>query len=191
MKEIVGNINENKLNEGIKNLKNILKEAYVIVGVDAKNLLSTHDNNRLDESIKYVFNNNKKLDNITYYNICINEIKKHIETNEVVENIFEKKMDIDNILDEFNSKFSKETMGEDNYNIVKEIHETENKKEVYEKYKNDCIKTIDEAIEKNIDQITCNQLYEFKTRLLKKEFNPNTLGTDIANFIELKNLVAE
>lgn len=191
MKEIVGDINENKLNEGIKNLKAILKEAYVTVGEDAKNLLSTHDNNHLDESIKYVFNNSKKLDNITYYNICINEIKKHIESNKVVENIFEKKIDIDAVLSEFNSKFSKETMGEDNYNIVKEIHETENKKEVFEKYKNNCIRTIDEAIEKNIDQITCNQLHEFKTRLLTKEFNSETLGVDIANFIELTNTINE
>lgn len=191
MKSIVGNINEKKLNEGIDKLVSLLKEAYIEVGEASKTKLSRHNDFKLDEAIKYVFNNNKKLDNLTYYNICMNEIKKHIENNPLKENVFEKRVDLDEILENFNKDFSIETMGEENFKIVKEINESENKSEIFEKYKDECIKTIDEAINSNLDQNTCNQLFEFKTRLQNKTFNPDTLGRDIANFIELKNTVNE
>ena len=62
---------------------------------------------------------------------------------------------------------------------------------MFEKYKTACIEKIDEAVKNNLSQETCNQLVEFKTRILKKEYNPDTLGLDVANFIELGNTINE
>lgn len=189
MKEMVGTIDSNSLKEGVKKLVELLREAYVEVGVEAKDMLSKHNNIVLDESVKYVFDNTKKLDNLSSYITCMNEIKSFINNNEVKPLVFEKKINIDNILDEFNSTFSKDTMGEEAFNLVREINESENKAELFENYKNDCLNALTEAININEDQATCDRLYEFKTKITRKEYNPDTIGMDIANFIDFKNMV--
>lgn len=191
MKNLVGNINETSLNKGISALKTILKEGYVEVGENAKYAVSSHNNKALDESINYVFNNTLKLDNMAKYSLCINEIKKYIDGNDLRTLSFENKVDLDEIMENFNRDFSLDTMTEEDFKLVKEINESEDKKGVFEKYKDDCLKKIDEAIDKNEEQNTCNQLFEFKTRIMKKEYNPNTIGLDVANFIELGNTVSE
>lgn len=192
MKKMIGNINETKINKGVNNLSKLLKEAYVIVGTESSNLLSKHNDKVLDESVKYVVTNSKKLDNLTHYSMCVNEIKKHINKNEISGPVFENTiLKPEDVIKEFNEKYSEETLGKENYELFLEIKNAEDKSQVFEKYKNDCLKTLDEAINSNQDQVTCNQLYEFKTRITRKEYNPETIGTDVANFIELQNTVKE
>ena len=192
MKKMVGNINEKRLEKGINRLSNLLKEAYVVVGLDSAEMLSKHNNAILDESVKYVATTTKKLDNLTRYNICLNEIKKFIDNNAISEPVFESTLTKpEDIIKEFNNKYSKETLGEDNYNLFLEIKNSNNKSEVFEKYKNECLQTIEEAIKGTEEQTTCDQLFEFKTRISRKEYNPDTLGTDVANFIELQKTINE
>jgi hypothetical protein len=191
MKEMVGNIDTKALNEGISRLNTILKEGYVEVGEEAKNAISTHNNEVLDESVKYVFNNTKKLDNITRFNLCVNEIKNFINENKVQPISFKSKVSVDEILENFNREFSAENMSEEDYKLTKLIYESENKEELFETYKNECINKINEVIKNDPSQETCDQLLEFRTRISKKEFNPDTIGLDIANFIELGNTILE
>ena len=192
MKSMIGNINEKQLNKGVKNLVELLKEAYVEIGIESSELLSKHDNRTLDESVKYVVTNSKKLDNLTRYNICLNEIKQFIDKNDVISPLFENKLlSPEEVLREFNEKFSEETLGKENYELFMEIKNASNKSEIFEKYKNECLNTINEAINENEKQDICNQLFEFKTRITKKEYNPDTLGTDVANFIELQKTIKE
>ena len=192
MKNLVGDINETKLNKGIKNISKLLKEAYVIIGTDSSKLISTHNNTILDESVNYVVTNSKKLDNLTRYSMCVNEIKKFINNNEVTTPIFENTvLKPEDVINEFNEKYSEETLGKDEYKLFLEIKNAEDKSQVFEKYKNECLKTLEEAINSNQDQITCNQLYEFKTRITRKEYNADTVGTDVANFIELQKTIKE
>jgi hypothetical protein len=191
MKEMVGNIDTKALNRGISRLNTILKEGYVEVGEEAKNALSTHNNEVLDESVKYVFNNTKKLDNITRFNLCVNEIKNFINENKVQPISFKSKVNADEILENFNREFSADNMSEDDYKLTKLIYESENKEELFETYKNECLNKINEVIKNDPSQDTCDQLVEFRTRISKKEFNPDTIGLDIANFIELGNTISE
>ena len=191
MKEIVGEIDFNVLNEGISALKTILKEGYIEVGEEAKNAVYVSNKGMLEESLNYVFGNKKSLDNMSRYALCMNEIKKFISENKVKPLSFKKNVDINTLLNEFNTKFSPEVLGEENFALVKEINESTDKKGLFEKYKNECIEKIDEAVRNNLSQETCNQLVEFKTRIIKKEYNPDTLGLDVANFIELGNTINE
>lgn len=191
MKTIVGEIDFKTLNEGISNLRTILKEGYIEVGETAKNAISEPNKGMLEESVNYVFGNKKSLDNISRYALCMNEIKKYISENKIKGLSFKKNIDIDKILENFNTEFSIETLGEENFTLIKEINESTDKKSLFERYKDECITKIDEAVKKDINQSNCNQLVEFKTRILKKEYNPDTLGLDIANFIELGNTVSE
>ena len=73
--------------------------------------------------------------------------------------------------------------------LVKEVYESENKELVFEKYKNQCLDNINEAINRTEEQESCDRLYEFKERVNAKEYKYETLGEDVANFIELGKLV--
>lgn len=183
MKNMVGEINESKLNAGIDNLKKLLKECYVLLGTDAKSLLS--ENKDLSHYVDYVFTNTLKMDNVVRYNKCINEIKSYIDTNEVKGITFKKASNVN--IDECYSRYN-DILSDENV-ILKEIREAHNKEDVFEKYKMECLTSIDEAIVADIDQASCNKLYEFKTKIMNKNYNEETLGLDISNFIELKNIV--
>ena len=73
-----------KLNLTLKN-KDILRESYIAVGVEAKNLLSENKNPDLHNNVNYVFTNSLKMSNMVTYNRCINEIKKYVESNDIRE----------------------------------------------------------------------------------------------------------
>ena len=186
MKNMVGYINEEKLNKGLESLKKILKESYVVIGTEAKTLLS--ENKNLSRYVDYVFTNNLKMDNVVMYNKCINEIKSYVDMNEVKGVTFKTVSNVN--IDECYSRYN-ELLSNENSEIIKEIRDAENKEVVFEKYKNDCIATIEEAIKTDIDQASCDRLFEFKTKIENKQFNEETLGLDISNFIELKNVVKE
>ena len=186
MKNMVGEINETKLNSGIDNLRELLKEGYILLGTDAKSLLS--ENKDLAQYVDYVFTNTLKMDNVVKYNKCINEIKSFVDGNEVKGVSFKKATQVN--VDECYARYNK-LLSDDNTEILKEIREAENKEIVFEKYKNECLASIDDAIKNDIDQASCDKLYEFKTKIQDKKYNEETLGLDISNFIELKNIVKE
>jgi hypothetical protein len=188
MKNMVGEINENKLNAGIDNLKKLLKESYITIGENAKDLLSENKNGGITQYVDYVFTTPLKMDNVVKYNKCINEIKSYVDNNEVKGVTFKKATQVD--VDECYARYNN-LLSDDNTEILKEIREAENKELVFEKYKNECLASIDEAIKTDIDQFSCDKLYEFKTKIQNKMYNEETLGLDISNFIELKNVVKE
>ena len=118
----------------------------------------------------------------------INEIKSFVDGNEVKGVSFKKATQVN--VDECYARYNK-LLSDDNTEILKEIREAENKEIVFEKYKNECLASIDEAIKNDIDQASCDKLYEFKTKIQDKKYNEESLGLDISNFIELKNIVKE
>lgn len=187
MKEMVGEINEKKLSIGIENLKKIIRESYVLIGVNAKNLLSENKNKELPNYVNYVFTNTLKMDNMVKYNKCINEIKAFVDNNAITEVSFKSptRVDIDECYARYNELLTDES------DIVKEIRESVNKEDVFRKYKESCLAAIESTISSNIHQDTCDKLYEFKTRIMNKNYNEETLGEDISNFIELENTVKE
>jgi hypothetical protein len=189
MKNIVGELNTKKLNEGIANVGALLKNAYVLIGEDAKNMLS--ENKEVEQYVNYVFNNPLKMSNVVTYNKCINEIKAYVDSNKIRKvKLSEKKtLNLENSLEEYNNLISEDNLSPEDFAILAEIKNSDNKSELFERYKNDCLASIDRAILINNEQVVCNKLNEFKTKINAKNFNIDTFGTDIANFIEFKNLV--
>lgn len=187
MKNMVGNINDEKLNKGVESLKAIIRESYKVIGVEAKNLLSENTNNDICQYVDYVFKNDVKIDNVVKYNKCINEIKNHIDKNSVSGVQFTS-VNVNNI-DEAYKRYN-EILSEDNV-IIKEIKESANKQDVFEKYKAECLTVLEQSIKTDIDQASCDKLFEFKTKIMNKTYNEETLGLDIANFIELKETIKQ
>lgn len=187
MKNMIGEINESKLNHGIENLKKIIRESYIHIGVDAKSLLSENKNSELHQYVDYVFKNQLTMENMVKYNKCINEIKAFVDSNKVQDITFKTPTKVN--VDECYARYN-ELLSEDNI-IINEIRNTENKEEVFEKYKNSCLATLESVISSNIEQVTCDKLYEFKKKITNKTYNEETLGEDISNFIELEKIVKE
>ena len=189
MKNIIGKIDKKIVNEGINNIGNLLKSAYVLIGKDAKSMLS--ENKEVEQFVNYVFNNELKMSNVVTYNKCINEITDYVNKNKVRKvKLSEKKtLNLESSLEEYQNLISEDNLSPEDFAIIAEIRDAENKGEVFEKYKNNCLLSIDKAILSNNDQAVCNKLNEFKSKINTKSFNIETFGTDIANFIEFKNLV--
>lgn len=187
MKNIVGELNEQKINEGIKSVSEVLKTAYAYIGEKAKGMLA--ESKDVEEYVKYVFNNPLKMSNIVTYNQCINKIKSYVDLNEVRDIKLKHNSNLEESLKQYNELLSEENLEKDDYELIKEIKESTDKESVFEKYKSICLTAINEAIDNNISQSTCDKLMEFKGKINEKTYNPSTFGTDIANFIELKKLV--
>ena len=192
MKNIVGNIKEHNLKKGTERLGNILKEAYVLIGKDAENLLSENKRPNLPDYVNYVFTNELNMNNVVTYNKCINEIKSYVDENTVKGiKLKSNKLNLEECYQKYNELMNSETLSEDSMKIINEIKNSENRSDVFEKYKNECLAIIEEAINTNIEQSVCDKLYEFKDKISNKVYNEKTLGEDVSNFIELKNLVKE
>ena len=189
MKNIIGELNTKSLNEGIANVGSILKNAYVLIGEDAKKMLS--ENKEIEQYVNYVFNNPLKMSNVVTYNKCINEIRDYVNKNQIRKvKLSEKKaLNLENSLEAYNNLISEENLSPEDYAVIAEIKNSENKNEIFEKYKSDCLSSIDKAILSNCEQNVCDKLYEFKNRITSKNYNAETLGEDIANFIELKHII--
>lgn len=189
MKTIVGELDKKKVNEGITKVGDLLKSAYVLIGEDAKNMLS--ENKEVEQYVNYVFNNPLKMSNVVTYNKCINEITNYVNNNKVRKvKLSEKKtLNLEQSLEEYQNLISEENLTPEDLAIIAEVRDSENKNEVFEKYKTNCLISIDKAIFEANEQATCNKLNEFKTKINSKTFNSETFGTDIANFIEFKNLI--
>lgn len=192
MKNIVGNIKEHNLKKGTERLGNILKEAYVLIGKDAENLLSENKRPNLPDYVNYVFTNELNMNNVVTYNKCINEIKSYVDENTVKGiKLKSNKLNLEECYQKYNELMNSEALSEDSMKIINEIKNSENRSDVFEKYKNECLAIIEEAINTNIEQSVCDKLYEFKDKISNKVYNEKTLGEDVSNFIELKNLVKE
>lgn len=191
MKNLVGELNEKRINEGIENLGSILKKSYILLGEKSRTLMS--EQKELDSYVRYVFNNPLKMSNIVKYNTCINEIKTFVDNNEVKKCFFNKKSKstIEENLRKYNDLLNNENIDSETHALLKEIKECEDKKTMFETYKDKCLRKLEEAAEGNIEQKVCDKLLEFKNKILLKNYNEDTFGMDIANFIELEKLIEE
>lgn len=182
-------IDKTNLEEGRKELGKVLAEAYLVLGEKANSLLPVHDV-VLDNAVTFIAENTKTIKNLPEYSAAIKVIKEHIELNENVIDSFNKR-DVDavsvDLVREFNEKYA-EQLSDEEKQIVKEVAESANPQEIFNKYKTSCIDKINEIkktfeLEKNESSI--KRLSAIQEQVMKKEFSSDTIGEDICNFIEI------
>ena len=189
--EIAGNdwnINKNTLSEDIKKLGKIVAEAYISLGEKCDDLIPT-ENVKLSKAVQYIAENKKNGKNISEYSDAVKIIREEIEAKEVEKN--SKFDDIDsvaeNMVNEFNSKFSNK-LTEEEKNIVKKLCEGGDKKDIFETYKKKCEEKLDEAksgFEKENDIDSVKRINEIKEQISKKEFVEESVQNDICNMVEM------
>ena len=186
------NIDKKTLKEDVKSLGMVLAEAYLMAGENANELLPVEDK-KLNSAIDYIVENKCSLKNMSEYSDAIKIIREHIENKESQKNIFESRnLDelANELLKEFNKKYS-ETLNEEEAKALKEIASSENREEVFNKYKSLCAESISkakEAFDKKGDKNSSERLSSVLEQVNNKKYSLDTIGEDICNLMELSNI---
>ena len=189
---MVRELDQKKLQEGIDRLRSEIKKAIKeakITSTDVDNAVL--ENKTLNESLNYVFMNKKNVANLLEYTNKMNDVVSFVcenSTNEfkgdpiLEEN--KKLSDLKNIFSNDlelweNKVISKLTL----YNLS-----GNDKKPLFEEYKDSCLKLIDEALEdSDITLETKSHLSTMKKQLSDKTFLTESATEDILKLANLEN----
>ena len=186
------NVKENELNEGMKKLAGIVAEGYVVVGEGAGKYLGT-ENDRLDGAIEFIAENKVGQKNIVKYSEAVKVIREAVEKNGNIADSFKKETDLDKTIEDLVSKYSKEeyTDEEEKDMLTNQIARSGDEETVFIKKKTECVDSLDEAIKKYSDGQHEEELAALKKiheQVSAKSYNPETIGPDICNFVEMSKL---
>ena len=185
------NINKKTISEDTLKLGRILAEGILSIGEKASSLIP-EENTILNNAIKFISENKRTNSNIVEYSDAVKVVSEHVSKNESVKNIFEK-IDLDiyanNLIESFNKKYS--DLSENEKNIIKEFNNSQNKEEVFNRYKEECIKKLSEAkseCDNNSDKTASNRINAVLEKVSNKQFVLENAGTDICGFMDLTKL---
>ena len=185
-------VNKKELNEGMKKLTDIVAEGYVIVGEGAGKYLGT-ENDRLDNAIEFIAENKAGQKNIVKYSEAVKVIREAVEKNGNIADSFKKETDLDKTIEDLVSKYSKDeyTDEEEKDMLTNQIARSGDEETVFIKKKTECVNSLDEAIKKYSDGEHDEELSTLKKiheQVSAKTYNPETIGPDICNFVEMSKL---
>ena len=186
------NVKQKELNEGMKKLAGIVAEGYIIVGEGAAKYLGT-ENDRLDGAIEFIAENKVGQKNIVKYSEAVKVIREAVEKNGNIADSFKKETDLDKTIEDLVSKYSKDeyTDEEEKDMLTNQIARSGDEETVFVKKKTECVDSLDEAIKKYSDgnhEEELNTLKKIYEQVSAKTYNPETIGPDICNFVEMSKL---
>lgn len=189
---MVRELDQKKLQEGINRLRSEIKKAIKeakITSTDVDNTVL--ENKQLNESLNYVFMNKKNVANLLEYTNKMNDVVSFVcenSTNEFKgDTILEENKKLSDLKNLFsndlelweNKVISKLTL----YNLS-----GNDKKPLFEEYKDSCLKLIDEALEdSDITLETKSHLSTMKKQLSDKTFLTESATEDILKLANLEN----
>nr|DAH50309.1 MAG TPA: hypothetical protein [Caudoviricetes sp.] len=186
------NVDKKTLSEDTLKVGRILAEGYLHLGKSAEDLFPS-ENTVLELAVSYIAENKKTNKNIAEYSNAIKVIKENISSKESEENVFES-TDLDalvkSLLQEFNKKYSSE-LTEEEANALREVSSSENKEDVFNKYKNACQSKLSESkkdFEEKGDKSSSERMTAILEQVSNKTYSLENLGNDICGFIELKSI---
>ena len=189
---MVRELDQKKLQEGIDRLRSEIKKAIKeakMTSTDVDNAVL--ENKTLNESLNYVFMNKKNVANLLEYTNKMNDVVSFVcenSTNEFKgDTILEENKKLSDLKNIFsndlelweNKVISKLTL----YNLS-----GNDKKPLFEEYKDSCLKLIDEALEdSDITLETKSHLSTMKKQLSDKTFLTESATEDILKLANLEN----
>ena len=191
MVSISEGINKKSLNDGLKKLQRVLKEAVIKSNITAEEFDSLLNENReINESLTYILTNKKTASNLFEHTNKVHNVISYIYEN----------MADDNAAAEINDKTSSDLVNELNEAISCDTPwETEaikdltlcylsesSSEELFNRYKEECISLLSEKIEDSDNMEEEIRLSTMKESLSKKEFDKSKLKESILTLAELK-----
>ena len=186
------NVDKRELNEGMGRLANVVAEAYVTVGEGAGKYLGT-ENDRLDGALEFIAENKVGQGNIVRYSEAVKVIREAAEKNGNIADSFKKETDLDKTIEDLVAKYSKDeyTDAEEKDMLTNQIARSGDEETVFIKKKTECVDSLDEAIKKYSDgnhEEELTALRRIHEQVSAKTYNPETIGPDICNFVEMSKL---
>ena len=185
-------VKEKELNEGMRKLAGIVAEGYVTVGEGAGKYLGT-ENDRLDGAIEFIAENRVGQKNIVKYSEAVKVIREAVEKNGNIADSFKKETDLDKTIEDLVAKYSKDEYSDEEEKdmLANQIARSGDEETVFVKKKTECVNSLDEAIKKYSDgnhEDELNTLKKIHEQVSAKSYNPETIGPDICNFVEMSKL---
>lgn len=184
-------VNKKEFLKGIVALQeDLIKGVAILTDDDIKNINNAINeinlNKEMSETLDNLALNPKRMSNLLEFNQSIDKLVPYMEEIAKIKNnsnvLGETSEDI---LTRINEEESRE-----NLELFKELFEAEDKKSVFEEYKDNCVRSIKRAIRENkADEAVSNKLSSILEKVESKVYNIASYGTDIASFIELGNVV--
>ena len=190
--ETTWNVKPAELRVGLDNLSRVVAEGYVVVGENASKYLGT-ENDTLDGAIEFIAENKVGQKNIVKYSEAVKVIREAVEKNGNIADSFKKETDLDKTIEDLVAKYSKDdyTDEEEKDALKNQIARSGDEETVFVNKKTDCLKSLDEAIKKYGDgqhDDELNTLKKIHEQVSAKSYNPETIGPDICNFVEMSKL---
>lgn len=185
-------IDKKTLASDVENLGKILAEAYIYLGNEVDEMLPK-ENAELSKAVYFISENKPSKKNLYEYSTAVKVIKENISNSESNEKLFESN-DLDGMaekmLNEFNEKYSSE-LNDEEKEALKELSLSENREEVFNKYKESCRTKIEEARNiflSNGDKSSGERLSKVLEQINSKSYCKETVGDDVCNLIGLSNI---
>ena len=186
------NVNAGELTEGVRKLSEIVAEGYVIIGENAKKYLGTV-NDELDGALEFIAENKTGKSNIVKYSEAVKIIREAVEKNGNIADSFKKETDLDKTIEALVAKYSKDEYSDEEEKdmLANQIARSGEEEVVFKNKKTECLKSLDEAIKKyeeNGESDEAETLQRIHEQISTKTYNPETIGPDICNFVEMSKL---
>lgn len=197
IKESISLIKEiDKKNYGdlLSSISDIVKECAVSANLDTEAIENIKDkyHGSINESLDYVLFNKMGMNNIVEYTNGLSRITNFINENKKHENdLMAEGKSICELIGDFDKLFTNDIEIWES-TAIKDISLAElsgkDKKGVFEEYKSECLSIIEENLNEK-DAENSSRFQGMKEKLLKKEFNSDTIVEDILMLSELKHVL--
>lgn len=190
--DFIKDVNKKTLVESNDKLLSLIKKYNINENIDID-----EETLKLFEDCEYVILNKKKLSNLGSYLNHVNSISLYVENHASQETITEQNSnieDIDRLVNEFNNKYSS-ILNEAEIGLVKDIMDAkannnlEKKENLFNSFRNECIDLVNKMLIDENESSLRERLTSIKEQLNTIQFNENTLVKDIANLLELKEVL--
>lgn len=185
-------LDSKKLKEDVKKLGDVIAEAYLFETFMGNEINLPAEDAGFNYAVEYIVENKMNGSNLSKYSSALKIIKEHVERNENTSFDFSKigkEQSIDNMIKEFNDKYS--DLNEEEAKIVNEIISSKNPEDVFNSYKEKCKSKIEEkkqSFEKENDVDSVKRINTIIEQISKKAYSEETLADDINNMIEISNI---
>lgn len=175
-----------------KKVGRILAEGILMIGDVAATLLP-ESKITLDKAVNYIVEHKSNLTNLSEFSDAVSVIKENLSKNILNTNIFAT-INLDeystSVVEEFNEKYGT-LLTEEEKETIKKINKSTDKEELFNSYKNNCLKSLSEARNKysiDGDNESLQRIDNVIGKVENKSFLSENIVIDICGFIELTKL---
>lgn len=191
---LIKEIDKKNYGDSLSSISDIVKECAVSANLDTEAIENMKDkyHGSINESLDYILFNKMDINNVVEYTNGLSRITNFINENKKSENdLMVEGKSICELIGDFDKLFTNDIEIWES-TAIKDISLAElsgkDKKGVFEEYKSECLSIIEENLNEK-DAENSSRFQGMKEKLMKKEFNSDTIVEDILMLSELKHVL--